>query len=107
MIFESLKKIDQIAQDILSASKISISNQLKLIESVNLKEVLQNVVNEKQILNPTITYSINFESEKYNVMANKIEIERVVSNIIDNSIKALNSTKNPKIDIQISTKTIF
>lgn len=40
-------------------------------------------------------------------MANKIEIERVVSNIIDNSIKALNSTKNPKIDIQISTKTNF
>lgn len=104
LISESLNRIDGIAQDILKSTKSDLSNKLKTFEPVNLNELISALIKEKEILNSNISYKITSAFLSNFALGNKIEIERVVSNILDNSIAALKNIENPRVDIYLDTQ---
>ena len=99
LIFAAAKRIDDIANNILDKQKNSYINFYNILETVNLNLSILAVVKEKKILNEKINYHVNINSN-LNAIVSKVEFERVISNIIDNSIFSLNEVISPEIKIQ-------
>jgi signal transduction histidine kinase len=77
-------------------SNIIENDTLPALENVNLTKIVKSVIKEKQIKFPNISHNL---PELIIVRANTMELERVVSNILNNAIEASNSQK--KIDVSV------
>lgn len=100
----SLKRIDETADKILTKYKTTTSSKSEIFEPINVVESIEALIAEKKIIDPKIKYTFDHpENEKLLVLGHKIELERILSNILDNSIFAL---KNKEISPEIIFKSI-
>lgn len=102
----SVDRIDAISSDLLKKYKHDTNRNN--FEKVNLLNLILDLKNEKQLIDPNIKYSllINIPEETL-INANKTEILRVFSNLLDNSINALEKNQRPEIKINLEMKPNF
>jgi signal transduction histidine kinase len=58
------------------------------------------IIFEKKITSPSISYALN-NNKDINLTTNKLELSRILSNLLDNSIHALEEQSDPKITISL------
>jgi len=97
---ENAKLSEQIER-VLFLSKMESGEYLLKKESINLKTIIQQVVNNMQMIVEENNGSIHFDfpEEDYIVMGDKYHLSNVFKNLIDNAIKYCD--KNPKINISL------
>ncbi|MBY0553698.1 CHASE2 domain-containing protein [bacterium] len=108
IVNNALKRIDETAENILT--KYTSKDQSKnTFDNVDLHEMLSKLISEKQFLDPEIEFILNSNSTKIFASAHSIELERVLSNIFDNSIFALKNKKPRliKVSLKISNNKII
>lgn len=97
----SVERIEQITENILTNYKTNAdSDPMKNTDLFSLNSLVEAIVTEKKTIEPSIQYSF-LQTEIISIFSNKLELTRVLSNIIDNSIHALNQQQNPKVEISI------
>jgi signal transduction histidine kinase len=96
---ESINRIETLTENLLTKYK-SITNEMPIhnLEYVTPEQLTASLLAEKKIITPLINYSTNFP-DNLNFSTNRLELLRILSNLIDNSIHAVKNTKNPLIII--------
>jgi signal transduction histidine kinase len=103
IVKNSLRRIDDVAEKILVKYKSTTGTNYEHIEKFDLLHVANALIAEKKIVAPSITYLIT--SGDCNICkGHRLELERVLSNVIDNSIQAVRLKASPTIEIQVSQK---
>lgn len=103
IIKSSLVRIDETAEKILTKYKGPNANRSEIFESINIIELINSSIAEKKLFNPKIEYKIiSLNSDTSFVLGHRLELERIISNILDNSIHALKSnSSNPEIFFEL------
>lgn len=107
-------RINEIAEDLLKNGRNrefgthnteSFQQEKKVMDKVLISDVVQSIVNEKQIIlgiNSYIIFEVDLvEAEDAIVNFNRTSLERVFSNLINNSIEAF-SNKSGSINIRVA-----
>jgi len=109
LIVNASQRIREIADDVLkmplnklnvSTNEISIvSGKVDDLDSVDLEKVVSSIINEKKL-----SFSGQFlldtqEAVVFMVLISKIEIERIISNLLNNSVEALAEEVDPQITV--------
>lgn len=97
----AIKRIDETASKILTQYRTKTGRENEELKKVPLVEIINEITNEKKILNDRIDFEIVSNLTQDEVLAVRLDIERIVSNILDNSIFALKAILDPKILIAI------
>ena len=97
----AIKRIDETATKILTQYRTSTGRDTDKIEQVNLVEIINSLTKEKKLLISKVEFEIVVNSDKVFVWGLQLDIERIISNILDNSIFALKNIINPTIFIAI------
>ncbi len=109
-IFDSSKTLTNIVDDYLNISRIELGSMKYLFDTIDLKDMVDNVVGE---LKPNIDKSklkFSFEvdrQKKYMVHADKDKFKQIVANLIDNSIKYTPSGSITASLVEKGGKVIF
>lgn len=97
----AVKRIDETATKILTQYRTKTGRENEKLEKVNLPEIINEIVKEKKVLNAKVDFETVTNSESGLAFAIKLDMERIISNILDNSIFALKNIIEPKIFISI------
>lgn len=97
----AVKRIEETATKILTQYRTKTGRENEQLEKVDLSAIINEIAKEKKILNSKIDFEIVTTSDNGSALAAKLDMERIVSNILDNSIFALKSIIEPKIFIGI------
>ena len=97
----AVKRIDDTATKILTQYRTSSGREHQKIEKINLSEIINEITKEKKILTSNINFEVVTNVENENALGIKLDLERIISNILDNSIFAMKHIINPKIFIAI------
>lgn len=107
MIQQENKRLELLVESILQSAVIDKGEIKANIEKINLKELVENLIENAQFRIQGSNGSINFTSEgtEFDLNADKMHITNLVANLIDNAIKY--SKDIPKINISLikNTKT--
>ncbi len=113
VIDEENKRLGIMAEHILRSASTE-SGRLKLnISQINMHEIIENVVNNKQINAESLggKISLELEATNYILQGDKIHLTNVINNLLDNALKyTLNvpiimvSTKDLQDDLLIAVK---
>jgi len=102
-ILDSNKHMDLLVNRLLDLSRIERRETLKVIESVNILQIVNNVLNapsrSKNILDKNLTIILEI-SNKSLLMAEKILLEQAIGNIVNNALDF--SPKLGTITIKVS-----
>jgi len=95
----SNKELIDLVQILLETYKIKETGINLLKESINLVPFIESIIEEVQPIANNSGMTINFESERnYSVMADPMQLTRVIKNLISNAISHSNTTNS--IDIK-------
>jgi signal transduction histidine kinase len=107
IITRNAQRLKKLSEDILEASKIE-SNTLNLYkEHFRIKELILDIINNYK--NNTDAKNIQFEyglDNNLNIYADRDCINRVISNLISNSIKFIDKEKGGVISISVEKRKI-
>lgn len=104
-IFDTaVQRIDETATKILTQYRTKTGSENESIEQIDLKEICSKIIKEKTVLNQKIDFEFTINTESTMAMGLRLDLERIISNIIDNSIFALKNIVTPKIFVSIITK---
>lgn len=102
-IFESSKTLTNIVDDYLNISRIELGTMKYAFDTIDLKLMIQNVIDE---LKPNIDktgLAFTFEAEpidtSYRMTADRDKLKQVIANLIDNSVKY---TPSGRVDLTLS-----
>ena len=96
---EENKELIDLVQILLETYKIKETGINLLKESINLVPFIESIIEEVQPIANNSGMTINFESERnYSVMADPMQLTRVIKNLISNAISHSNTTNS--IDIK-------
>lgn len=105
LLSSSISRIEAMVDSILSSYKtLDISN--KLLDKINLQPTIQKILDEKIAVHPKIKFEIK-SSYTHNVLGFQDEFERILSNIFDNSIRALEAKSSPVILVSLEENDEF
>ena len=109
IIMNSLKRIDETADKILVKYKSNMGTKSEKFETIGIVELINSIIAEKKIINQKINYIFdNSNTENLDVLGYTLELERILSNILDNSIFALkNKESAPEIVFKLIPKKGF
>ena len=93
----AVKRIDETATKILTQYRTKAGRENEQLEKVDLSAIINEIVKEKKVLNTKIDFETVTTSEASSALAIKLDLERIISNILDNSIFALKNIIEPKI----------
>lgn len=93
----AVKRIDETATKILTQYRTKTGRENEQLEKVDLSAIINEIVKEKKVLNTKIDFETVTTSEAGSALATKLDMERIISNILDNSIFALKNIIEPKI----------
>lgn len=102
IITQSLQKIEDISQEILNSYRPSFDRKSKPKEPMNIMEVIQKCVEEKRVIASHVIFNVPSDNYIF-ATANAHDLSTVLSNILDNSIEALDNTPTPVIDIFVKS----
>ena len=97
----AVKRIDETATKILTQYRTSTGRDHEKLERINLSEIVNDITREKKILNSKIDFEFVSNLVNEGALGIKLDLERIISNILDNSIFAMKHIINPKIFIAI------
>lgn len=97
----AVKRIDETATKILTRYRTKSGTEHEQTEAINFLEIIVEIVKEKRILNNKIVFEIINNSETSKAEGLRLDLERILSNVIDNSIFALKNIVYPKIIVKI------
>lgn len=111
-IFEnSIHQINGIAESLLiqtraqvSMTKISTTNIKS--ESWNVSATLLNLLDEKRILSPHISFQTDLPDEPIFAIFDRVEFQRTISNILNNSIEACESRSEAQVQISLRNYSV-
>lgn len=89
-IFDSSNTLTNIVNDYLNISRIELGSMTYSFDTIDLKELVDNVIGELQpnIEKSKLKFSFEVDREKkYMVRADKDKFKQIIANIIDNSMK--------------------
>ena len=102
VICEESEKMGLMVNELLDLYKLE-SNTFKIVkDKVNIEELIKNVVKKHEIILKEKDINIDINTQDIYVLADKIRIEQVLNNLLDN---AINHTYNER-QIKIYTKSI-
>lgn len=103
-IFDSaVQRIDETATKILTRYRTKTGSENEAIEQIDLAEIISSITKEKQILNVKVQFEFVINSDSTIALGSKLDLERIISNILDNSIFALQNILEPRIFISIDS----
>lgn len=103
-IFDSaVQRIDETATKILTRYRTKTGSESEVPEKIDLAEILAMIIKEKKILNTRIEFEVVINSEVTTALGLKLDLERIFSNILDNSIFALQNIVEPRIFISLDS----
>ncbi len=85
-ISKSASDLNQIIEEILSLIFFQASSQDMTIESINIEELVKNIVDKENHLN-NIAIGYSFDSNLKIIKTNKSILETIISNVVSNAIK--------------------
>lgn len=104
VIFNSaVKRIDETATKILTRYRTKIGGENELSEKINLISIVLDIIKEKKVLNQKIDFVFDSHETNGYAIGSKLDLERIISNILDNSIYALKNTYKPRISINMKS----
>lgn len=107
-IFDAaVKRIDETATKILTQYRTKTGTTNEPLENISLIDILSEITKEKKILNTKISFEIVDTAESTSAIGLRLDMERILSNIFDNSIFALKNIINPKIFIALEDSGNF
>jgi len=97
-----MNRLDLLVQKVLTSSVYEQTKELMQFEKVNLKDLVNEVLKSMQIRINQANARVSLESidEETFIFADKMHLQGVLINLIDNSLKYVDAT--PIIDIKIS-----
>jgi signal transduction histidine kinase len=107
ILYNSIKRIDDIAAKTLTKYKTNLGVNYEKYEFFDALTSIDKIVEEKKFLNENVVYNLNFSSSSKQVFGHEMEFERVLSNLIDNSLFALKNNPNPIIAIKFTTTKAY
>lgn len=111
-----IKRINDIANDLLIRKK-SIGSSIPLMPAqtdsknilsqvaFDLTDVIKSIVNEKRAISGFRKITLSFSGDSYNVIGDRGKFERILSNLIQNSIDATANVDQSIIELAISTNS--
>lgn len=105
LIINASKRIEQIANDLLTKAKVNPKVELHSKNDLflDLNATVSEIVMEKKLIFSKITMDLDANSNNRTVVGNKGDFSRVLSNLLNNSIEAINT----KVDGELSVFTRF
>lgn len=101
-IFDSaVKRIDETATKILTRYRTKTGSENEKTERIDLVEIVNDIVKEKRVLSSNIAIEVVTNTEDGNALGLRLDLERIISNILDNSVFALKNIINPRIFIAL------
>ncbi|AZZ37831.1 hypothetical protein CIK05_13810 [Bdellovibrio sp. qaytius] len=103
----AVKRIDETATKILTRYRTKAGRENEKTEQINLADIINEIVKEKKVLNSKIGFNVIADTGNSNALGLRLDLERIISNILDNSIFALKNVTAPKISIAIVDASNF
>lgn len=98
IIIDEVSHLKDLVTDLLTLSKINARSEPLNLTEFSITELIESIVNRQQKLVKVQNFIINFTyKEKVNVIADKLKIEQVIYNLINNAISYSGDSK--QIDI--------
>lgn len=101
----AVQRINGIADDLLSSHRAmqkNITADAHKISSLN--ETIKNMIQEKSLVHPKIRFVFDKHTQKadHPIPVKLVDVSRILSNILNNSIEALEHTTNATIEVSTS-----
>lgn len=94
--------LNELINDMLSVSRMEHDELPLRIEKFDLTRLVEEVVDDARLSEPTFEITYNVENDPVVVNADRQRIEQVISNLVNNAIKYSGDSR--KIEIAVSTK---
>lgn len=102
LIFNSLKRVNNIVDSLLAKNTLAGYKKI-ILEKTNVKTLVDEILLEKKELDKRINYEFNSaQTTISDGLADPVELQRIISNVLDNSIFALKAVSNPKVSINLT-----
>lgn len=98
LLSSSISRIEAMVDSILSSYK-TLDTSNKSLDKINLQPIIQKIFDEKLAMHPKIMFEIK-SSCTHQALGFQDEFERILSNIFDNSIRALANTDSPEVKVK-------
>ncbi|QEN04177.1 HAMP domain-containing histidine kinase [Thiospirochaeta perfilievii] len=105
-IFRKVNLLDSLIDNLFLSSKLELRNEPFHFTIVNLNMFLSDLIEEIRFDKPDLKIDINSSNSKTMINADPIQLQRVIYNIIGNSIK-YNDKERCEILVSIDTDTKF
>ena len=99
IMLDQAERMENLINDLLSLSRIELQEHIQPQDKVNLKEVLENVVDIHQRKLKEFNFKNNINEDIF-IKGDHEKLIEVFSNIIDNSIKYSEKEKNIEVNLQ-------
>lgn len=97
----SIERISSIANNLLSEGKSHLSSPNLVIKEENISTIINSVLEEKRVLctNKSISFSFVCTERQPVTKIDPIEFGRIISNLINNSIEAFNTSGHITVNV--------
>lgn len=82
-----VNKLNMMVEKILESATLSQENSTLLKQSINISELLENIIKKYQTINTDKTFNFRSFSENSTIIVDEFQFENAIGNIIDNAIK--------------------
>jgi len=97
VICEESEKMGIMVNDLLDLYKLE-SNTFKIVkDKVNIEDLIKNVVKKHKIILKNKEININLDLQEAYILGDKIRLEQVLNNLLDNSINHIDAKKQIRI----------
>ena len=94
VINSALDRIENMVLQIDRPNKDEVNDKFKVISA------LHEVLNQKKLEYPELKITYSFESDSY-IFANRAKVQRIFSNLINNTYEAYTTTANKTIEVKV------
>ncbi len=108
IISKETKRLITLTQDIINMNDLFDDNITLKIERIEINQIIRNTINafEEKIKRKNIQVHLTLAENESYVMSDKDKIERVLYNLIDNSIKFCRENKNIYIETTLISNKV-
>jgi signal transduction histidine kinase len=104
LVFGAVKRLESIIENMLK--KYGTTPNAKTLETINLSKLITNILEEKKVEHAQVEFQITIPNV-VTVKTDIVSIERVISNLLDNSIQALEKQQHKVIEVTLDTGKEF